>query len=824
MEGAQLGLLLGKSPESVRVFSWDGASWQEVPFQVDERMEVDAYRSPLSREYFLSYAFDSGPNARPDPDPDFDKDDELVFMAADAGSKAGEGAGPAGSEACEEVKLSDPVSGAASYVYACSLSNPGPLSARRYVSAPGEDEIEALGYRVIFPAGNPVNFTNFQSRGQDGLLANVVDRMKVQMIAEVIFGAAGYPLTEKDFNYYLRGVRAGPVRVIKEFETVLETWAGYQKRAYNHVYFYPYHLEYDLSIEAADNWGKAINRSSLVMAIDLSDEARGMRFYSEKNPEGELVDGHIDPSEQHMDYGPSEWAAVSGNRAGTLMVHMGLGRLTPLYKDLYYADNDDKDDPIEWTPGMIGKFGNVVRDLQKAGFDDFPVRFAVYGSAEDYKPGMEKAFVEVYQDPVKVETARHELRSTWPDAPPVADTRKEKPASTSQEQTRTVQITKFLSPAFIIDPYLLGVGPGIGYSDIDFLGSGTSLGFLFLFTDRGYYSYDLDFSNLRFIKGVESFKVSLSYGSFPAEPYRGIGNDTELDHNTYFWWKKTEGDVTFSKYFGGIYGADFRIGYRQVSIQGGIQPTSGSGTPSFEEHYGRNSELTGARWGSTVYGRQGGNLNSVSITLYRDMREAKNLPKFGNYQSLDLYVVSSIFGADYDYVRATLDLRGYWHPDFLNPIAYLDDLPSSRRTLLTKFIGPDKNRTLAARIQMSHMLANEIEWYGKDILDVPFFDLTTIGSSSTIKGYTSKRFRDNDMVTASLEYRWRFWKFQDAALFYDVGMVANNLFEQETWEQDWHSGYGFSWRIHVPPNIIITTEWAWSDEEAAYFYQMNYGF
>ncbi|HUT52841.1 MAG TPA: BamA/TamA family outer membrane protein [bacterium] len=824
IEGAQLDSLLGKAPSSIRAFAWSGG-WQAIPFQIDERMETSGYKSPLTREYFLSYAFDRGPESGPDPDPSFDPDDELVFMAMDAGPKTGDGMGPAGGEACEEIKLVDPGSGDASYVYVCAMASPPPLSPRSYVSLVNDDTIEASGYVAAYPAGNPVNFERFQVKGADGLLPNVVDRMKLQMVVEVIFGAASYPLTEQDFNHYLRGVRAGPVRVVKEFETVLETWASYQKRAYNHVYFYPRHIEYDLRVESAANWGEYINKSSLILAIDLNDDARGMKFVSQHNPEGFMVDGYTDPSELHLDYGPTEWAAVSGNRAGTIMVHLGLAPRTALYQDLYYADNDDKSDPVETTPGMIGKFGYIVRELQKAGHAPFPVRFAVYGDPRDYRPGMEAELTGIYQDPLTVETARHELKSVWPDAEPVADTRKEKPQSTFMEQKRTVQINKFLSPAFIIDPYLLGVGPGLSYSDIDFLGGGTSFGFLFLFTDRGYYSYSVDFSNLRFIKGVESFRVSLDYGSFPAEPYRGIGNDSELSHLTYYWWKKSQANVTFSKYFGGIYGADFRVGYNQISITSGIQPASGGeGVPSIEERYGRRSELTGARWGGTVYGMQGGNLNSFSVTLYRDMREARNLPKFGNYESLDLYVVSGIFGASYDYARATVDLRGCWHPDFLNPIPYVDSLAGPRRTLLTKLIGPDKNRTLAARLQMSHLFANEIDWYGRRILDVPFYELTTIGSSSSIKGFASRRFRDNDMVTASLEYRWRLWKFQDAALFYDVGMVADDLFERDTWDQPWHGGYGFSYRIHVPPNIIITAEWAWSDEESGLFYQMNYGF
>jgi hypothetical protein len=806
------------------MYAWDGGAWKKIVFQVDERMEVSAYATWTLRERFLSYAFDTGPKAGPDPDPGFDADDELVFMASSSGARAGEGAGPAGAVACEEIELVDPVSGDESYAYACTVSSPGPVSDVKYVTLKSDDEIHASGYVAEYPAGNPINFHRFQARGPSGLSPDVVDRMKMQVMVGVIMGVANYPLTENDFQHYVRGVRSGPVRVIKEFESVLETWAAAQIRTYNHVYFYPFHIEYDVLARGAANWGKTINTSDLVLAVDLNDRARGMTFYSEKNPRGETIDGKSNPSELNMDYGPTEWAAVGGNRAGAIVLHMGLDIRTPLYKDLYYADNDDKGDPPEEEPGMVGKFGYVIHDMQKAGFDKFPVRFSVYGSPDDYRPGMERELVDLYKNPLTVKINNHELKAVWPDAPAVADTREKPPKSSFAEQESAFEISQFFSPGFIFDPNLLGNGPGGSWIDIDFLGTGTFFAVGAFFTDRGLADYSVEFSELRFIKGVESFRVRLSNASFPAEPYFGIGNDSEKDDKVLYWWRKDKVDLTFKKYFANIYGADFRVGYKRISIHPGIEPRGGEDLPSLEERYGLDHELIGPRWGPPVYGRQGGNLNSFTVNLYRDMREARNLPKFGNYQGIEAYVVTSALGSDYDYTIAKLDLRSYWHPDFLNPIPLLDDMLNPRRTLVSKFIGPDKRRAFASRLVFTKSFAEEIEWYGQEILDVPFYELPYLGSSSTLKAWSSKRFRDNDNVLASLEYRWRWWKFQDMALYCDTGMVMNDILEKEAWEQDWRLGYGFSWRIHVPPHIIVTFEYGWSEEEAMYLNQMNWAF
>jgi len=828
--GKQADALLGAGPRNLRAYAYRSGNFTPVLYQVDERMEVTVYPSAVSMERILTYAFDSGVNTE-DPDPSFDENDEFVFMASSAAEKAPDGSLPGGASLCEEMEISDPLNGETRYLYACIMERPAPALQESRVKVndldyeKGANIIDADGYRVEYPAVNPVNFTSFRVRGEDGeLKRQVVDRFKLGIKVQVLRGVAGYPLTDSDYEHFVRGVRAGPVRVIKEYKSVLETWSHSQKRSYNHVYFYPYHIEYDMDVTAAANWGDYIHRSHLIMAIDLNDQGRNMKFYSEKNLRGQKVDGHTSTTELKMDYGPTEWSCVSGEQAGTIMVHMGLYRWTELYNDLYYSDNDNRGDPPEKVPGMIGKFGYYVRDLQKAGFDNFPVRFAIYGRPGNYEKGAEEEFVPLYQSPLKVKINSHRLRAVVPDGPELEDDRADRPRSIYAEDKKSFETTQFLAPSFIIDPNLLGIGPGVGYSNIDFLGTGTYFGAMAMWTDRGYATYDVTISELRFIEGVESFEISAGYGSFPAEPYYGMGNDSDKDDKVLYWWTETEAEVEFSKYFAHIYGADFKIGYRAIELDSGIQPRSGDGTPSIEEHFGEDDELEGRRWGPPVYGMDGGNHSGFEVSLYRDMRSAEKLPKFGNYQEIRADVVTSALGADYDYAKVTIDLRGYYHPDWLNPIPYLDENVNRRYSMAKKFFGMGKNRTIAGRFRLVRTFADETDWYGRDVLDVPFYELPYLGSSSTLKGYQSKRFRDNDAVMASLEYRWRWWRFHDVAVFYDTGMVMDDMLEQESWEQTWHHGYGFSFRIHVPPHIIITFEWAWSPEEAGLMHQMNMAF
>ncbi|HET6404281.1 MAG TPA: hypothetical protein VFH78_06510 [Candidatus Thermoplasmatota archaeon] len=127
----------GATPvDEVAVFRWEGGAFVRVVSQVDERFVryLTNYASdfaPYSQsDMELTYAFDAegarktgeapgepwraafaGAATTPDPVPGFDSDDELVFLAGDAGARAPAHAG------LLEVELLDPLTGARRYAY-----------------------------------------------------------------------------------------------------------------------------------------------------------------------------------------------------------------------------------------------------------------------------------------------------------------------------------------------------------------------------------------------------------------------------------------------------------------------------------------------------------------------------------------------------------------------------------------------------------------------------------------------------------------------------------------------------------------------------------
>jgi surface antigen Omp85-like protein len=94
---------------------------------------------------------------------------------------------------------------------------------------------------------------------------------------------------------------------------------------------------------------------------------------------------------------------------------------------------------------------------------------------------------------------------------------------------------------------------------------------------------------------------------------------------------------------------------------------------------------------------------------------------------------------------------------------------------------------------------------------VPFFLLPSLGSGSTLRGFSSWRFRDKHAVLFSGEYRWTPSRLvMDAALFYDAGTVASE-FDRLRLDKMEHD-FGFGVRFHTLISTPLRIEVAKSSE------------
>ncbi len=90
---------------------------------------------------------------------------------------------------------------------------------------------------------------------------------------------------------------------------------------------------------------------------------------------------------------------------------------------------------------------------------------------------------------------------------------------------------------------------------------------------------------------------------------------------------------------------------------------------------------------------------------------------------------------------------------------------------------------------------------------VPYFLLPSLGSGSTLRAYSSWRFRDRHSALVSGEWRWIANRMAlDLALFIDAGMVAPRLdaIKGSAFVND----YGIGVRFHGPATTPLRVELA----------------
>lgn len=93
---------------------------------------------------------------------------------------------------------------------------------------------------------------------------------------------------------------------------------------------------------------------------------------------------------------------------------------------------------------------------------------------------------------------------------------------------------------------------------------------------------------------------------------------------------------------------------------------------------------------------------------------------------------------------------------------------------------------------------------------IPFFMLPALGGGSTLRGFSSWRFRDRDSLLLQAEWRIVVNRFLDSAFFFDAGKVATHKSQLDF--NGLRSDYGFGLRFHGPFNTPFRVDVARSNE------------
>ena len=78
------------------------------------------------------------------------------------------------------------------------------------------------------------------------------------------------------------------------------------------------------------------------------------------------------------------------------------------------------------------------------------------------------------------------------------------------------------------------------------------------------------------------------------------------------------------------------------------------------------------------------------------------------------------------------------------------------------------------------------------------------------------------MIVFNSEWRHNFWKIFDLHLFFDIGRVNQNIFEEsDKIIKNLHPAWGIGGRITVPPNVVMRGDFGWSRDDMVFY--LNFG-
>jgi len=93
--------------------------------------------------------------------------------------------------------------------------------------------------------------------------------------------------------------------------------------------------------------------------------------------------------------------------------------------------------------------------------------------------------------------------------------------------------------------------------------------------------------------------------------------------------------------------------------------------------------------------------------------------------------------------------------------------------------------------------------------------LPSVGGGSSLRGFSSWRFRDRNSLLLQGEWRIMANRFLDTAFFYDTGKVTSHTSELDL--KGLRKDYGVGFRLHGPFTTPLRVEFARSNETGLAF-------
>lgn len=341
--GTQANALIGAQPNQVVAFRASSQGWTQLPVQVDERKDTTVaaiYNNQFANTNIPVKVYaDANTFTGADTNAAVDADDEIVFMARDAGGDAGSLAAPAHTVGGgTEVQVVDPgAPGTVGYVYLFrSDGTLDPSAGRQYVSY--SFSLTSGDYKSTYkltdgpnPENSTITGTTYSAHFSDRWLFDRMsltagDRPGVDVIDRVMYRFPGTcTRTENTFNdgegaFVVN--KSGPVRALRSY---VGANSGPNTQATHAFYDSAVETVIDLRVHAIPGVGAS---------LDLNQQAFGMTFRNPQVPGGVPIDGNPDT----LPAGTPSWWTMTGPQ-GSLGVAASFQTNLSLAPQTYYQDD-----------------------------------------------------------------------------------------------------------------------------------------------------------------------------------------------------------------------------------------------------------------------------------------------------------------------------------------------------------------------------------------------------------------------------------------------------------------------------------------------------
>ncbi|MBI2962978.1 MAG: hypothetical protein HYY35_04430 [Deltaproteobacteria bacterium] len=252
----------------------------------------------------------------------FDRNDELVFMAKDAGDRVTAATLPAGSADALEIELADPVDGGRGWAYLVRFSDdPPPPSAVRYATF--DTALNHLGadlYSIDYAPGRNYFLAMRLAPEAGGNGESIADRMSVRVnpTFSLLFTSWSPEFTEDSFTVQIDGVKNGSVRAIRRVRQSLDLGKYFPEVPGGTTYTYYYFSSFSTPSKFSLPWLalKALRAFRFTGVSVLGKHASGMQYWDAANPDGvrlgTTLAAGVETAQDH------DWYVLSGSRGACL--------------------------------------------------------------------------------------------------------------------------------------------------------------------------------------------------------------------------------------------------------------------------------------------------------------------------------------------------------------------------------------------------------------------------------------------------------------------------------------------------------------------------